>query len=39
MAGGIRQAHLFVLSLHLDQQRAGPAQQGHAHRLVVDEGA
>ena len=35
----IGQADLLVLALHLHQQRAGPPQQRHADRLVVDEGA
>ena len=39
MGGGIGQAHLFVLALHLDQQRAQAAQQGHPGRLIIDEGA
>ena len=39
MAGGIGQAHLLVLALHFDQQRADPPQQADADRMVVDEGA
>ncbi len=39
MGGGVGQAHLVVLARHLHQHRARAAQQAHAHRLVVHEGA
>ncbi len=39
MAGGVGQAHLLVLALHLYQQGADAAQQADADRMVVDKGA
>jgi hypothetical protein len=39
VAGRVRQAHLVVLALHLDQRRTQAAQQRDANGLVVDEGA
>ncbi len=39
MAGGVGEAHLVVLALHLDQQQAEPAQQRDPHRRIVGEGA
>ncbi len=39
MARRIGEADLFVLALHLDQQRRRASQQRHADRLVIDEGA
>ena len=39
MGGGIGQADLVVLALHLDQRRRQAAQQPDRDRLAVDEGA
>ncbi len=39
MPGRVGEAHLVVLALHLDQQRAEPTQQPGAHWRIVGEGA
>ena len=39
MRRGIGEAHLFALTLHLDQQHPDPAQQCDAGGLIVDRGA
>ncbi len=39
MGGGIRQGPVVVLAVDLDQRRPDGAQDLHADRLVVDEGA
>ena len=39
MGGGVEQAAIVLLAMHLQQQRAQVFQQPHAHRRIVDEGA